>query len=76
MCLKVYAWTLRDRLPAIPIPLVAPERDVKLDLSGVFATAYDRGRYARLINYDTNSSLPRNPASRAWTVKMASRARH
>jgi Protein of unknown function (DUF4058) len=72
---EVYAWTLRDRLPVIPIPLVAPDSDVKLDLSGVFATAYDRGRYARLIDYGTNPSLPRNPESRAWAVKTARRAR-
>jgi hypothetical protein len=75
MCLKVYAWTVGDRRPATPIPLVAPDRDVELDLLAVFATAYERGRYARSIDYDTNPSRPRNPERRAWALKMARRAR-
>ncbi len=47
----VYVWTLRQRLPAIPIPLLPPDPDVWLDLAAVFATAYERGRYARSLDY-------------------------
>jgi Protein of unknown function (DUF4058) len=72
---EVYAWTVRDRLPAIPIPLLPPEDDVVVDLGGVFATAYTRGRYARLIDYATSPSILRNPDDRAWAEKIARRAR-
>jgi hypothetical protein len=37
----VYAWTLRDPLPVLPIPLLG-EDQARLDLAGCFAAAYDR----------------------------------
>ena len=70
---EVYAWTLRDPLPRIPIPLLALDPDVVLDLGAVFATAYERGRYVRLIDYaapltlvrptETAAASPNEPAS-------------
>jgi hypothetical protein len=47
----VYAWPLPHRLPAIPIPLLPPDPDVWIDLAAVFATTYERGRYARSLDY-------------------------
>jgi hypothetical protein len=43
---SVYAWTIRDPLPSVLIPLKRPDPDATLDLAAHFATAYDRGRYA------------------------------
>ena len=54
----VYAWSLRDRLPTIAIPLLAPDEDIELDLDPPFAMAYQRGRYARLLRYQEPLSLP------------------
>ena len=71
----VYAWTIRDRLPAIPIPLLAPDPDVALDLGGVFATAYERGRYGRLIDYSKPLTLVRKREDRAWAEGIARRGR-
>jgi hypothetical protein len=48
---QVYAWTLRQPLPAIPIPLLAPDPDAWVDLAAVFRTTYERGRYARSLDY-------------------------
>ncbi len=70
---EVYAWTVRDRLPAIPIPLAAPDEDVVVDLGAVFTTAYTRGRYARLIDYSTPPAALRKPNDRAWAEKIARR---
>lgn len=47
----VYGWTMRQPLPPIPIPLRPPDPAVWIDLAAVFAIAYDRGRYARSIDY-------------------------
>ena len=47
----VYAWPLKRRLPAIPIPLRLPDEDVPLDLAAALTTTYDRGRYGRQIRY-------------------------
>lgn len=48
---QVYAWTLRDRLPTIPIPLLRDDPDVSLDLQIVFSTVYERARYGLSLDY-------------------------
>ncbi|MEX2138367.1 MAG: DUF4058 family protein [Pirellulales bacterium] len=47
----VYVWRRDEPLPPIPIPLKAPDPDVTLDLAAVYKTAYERGRYAKSIDY-------------------------
>jgi hypothetical protein len=48
---QVYSWTVQQPLPSIPIPLKTPDPDIWIDLGEVFAITYDRGRYARSIDY-------------------------
>lgn len=48
---QVYSWKLRQPLPRLPVPLKAPDADLVIDLQAVFATAYDRGRFARRLPY-------------------------
>ena len=64
----VYAWTVRDPLPTIPIPLRAPDADVKIDLAKVFATTYERGRYARSVVYGVPVAAPLRRQDRQWAV--------
>lgn len=47
----VYAWAMRDPLPALPIPLAVPDPDVTVDLAEVYRTTFERGRYATSIDY-------------------------
>lgn len=47
----VYFWRRDDELPKIPVPLKSPDPDIALDLPAIFTTAYDRGRYAKSIDY-------------------------
>ncbi|MEX2138013.1 MAG: DUF4058 family protein [Pirellulales bacterium] len=54
---EVYAWTRNDRLPVVPVPLKPPDPDIFVDLAQVFATAYERGKYGKSIDY----SLPQQP---------------
>ena len=68
---EVYAWTIKDPLPRIPIPLLPPDDDILLDLARVFATAYRRGRYARSIDYAAPLALVKNPDDRAWSERIA-----
>ena len=58
-------------MPTIPIPLRAPDPDLPLDLADLFATAYERGRYARLIDYGVPLLLPLAPADRSWAEGLA-----
>ena len=66
---EVYAWTLRDRLPTIPIPLRSPDPDVRIDLQELFDRIYDLGRYGRTLRYDLPlpEGVPLHPEDRAWT---------
>lgn len=67
----VYGWSVRDRLPAIPVPLRAPDPDVFVDLAAVFATAYDRGRYARSLPYGAPPAAPLAPVDVSWAAETA-----
>jgi hypothetical protein len=67
----VFTWTVRDRLPTIPIPLLAPDQDIWVDLAPPFASVYERGRYTRLIKYHAPLDLPLTPESRAWAEDLA-----
>lgn len=65
---EVYAWSVRRRLPTIPVPLRAPDPDVPLDLARAYAFAYDRGGYGRVMSYDQPlpKGFPLSPDDRAW----------
>ena len=47
----IYRWRLRDKVPRIPIPLRAPDKDVLLDLAEALRMAYERVRYDRKLQY-------------------------
>jgi Protein of unknown function (DUF4058) len=72
---EVYAWTIHDGLPSIPIPLLAATPAVALDLAQVFSTTYERGQYARLVDYAMPPAVLRKPEDRAWAEKLARRGR-
>ncbi len=63
---EVYAWGVEDRLPAVPIPLRTPDPDVIIGLCDVYATVYERGRYARSIQREVVLDVPLEAERRAW----------
>jgi hypothetical protein len=62
----VYAWSLRQPMPTVPVPLAGDDADVYLDLQYVFTTVYDRGGYDYALNYELEVLPPVNPADEAW----------
>jgi hypothetical protein len=66
---QVYAWTMRQALPPLPIPLLAPEPDVWVDLADVFAMAYERGRYARALDYAAPPPVALDAERLAWLTE-------
>ncbi|HEV8058284.1 MAG TPA: DUF4058 family protein, partial [Gemmataceae bacterium] len=70
---QVYYWTVQQSLPAIPIPLLAPDPDVWIDLGAVFRTTYERGRYSRSIDYTGPLPIPLDPGRMAWVTERAGR---
>jgi len=57
---EVYAWTLRDKLPPIPIPLKRGDADAVVPLQEVFDTVYQRARYDLSVRYDATLDPPLN----------------
>ena len=72
---QVYHWTLREKLPTLPVPLRHPDHDMTIDLAAVFATAYERGRFFNRINYrgPLHEHIPN--ADKNWTEQIARTAK-
>jgi hypothetical protein len=66
----VYSWSLRDCLPVLPIPLLAPDPDLPIPLADVYATAFDRGRYARSIDRSQPLPTPWADDDRSWAAAL------
>jgi hypothetical protein len=62
----VYAWTLGDGLPAIPVPLVCGEADVPLDLQEAFTKTYDRSGYDYALDYRRPVEPPLDASVSEW----------
>jgi hypothetical protein len=65
----VYGAALQERLPVVPIPLRATDRDVALDLQELIETCYERGRYASL-DYRRPLNPPLAPEDAAWVAEL------
>lgn len=68
---EVFAWPIRRPLPALPIPLKAPDPDVVIPFAELFQTAYNRGRYERALAYNRPPPGPVSDADRAWVEERA-----
>jgi hypothetical protein len=68
---EVFAWSIHQPLPTIPIPLDPPDPDVELDLPALYALAHQRGRYSRKINCDRPLGLPLASEDLAWAASIA-----
>ena len=71
----VYAWSVRQRLPVLPIPLKAPDADVRINLAEVFKQTYERGRYERCLRYAEPPSAPLSEGDRKWAAELARQTR-
>jgi hypothetical protein len=71
----VYHWSVRQSLPAIPIPLKSPDPDVIVELQPVFTEAFARGRYERRLHYGTPPRTRISRADRQWAAELAAAAR-
>jgi hypothetical protein len=66
---EVYPFMLRDSLPMIPIPLLAPDRDVRLNLQTLLHRLYDAGGYEDYI-YSGEPRPPLSPADQTWAREV------
>jgi Protein of unknown function (DUF4058) len=73
---RVDVWPIQlwDRLPILPVPLLAPDPDVALDLGAAVASVYERGAYAQQIDY--RQSPPPPPLGNAEAEWLAELLNH
>jgi hypothetical protein len=57
-------------LPPVPVPLAAPDPDVRLDLQPILDSLYSRLRYGETIDYDRPLTPPPTDAEVAWLKQM------
>ena len=65
----VWPVRLRERLPAINVPLAAPDPDASLDLQAMLDLVYDRARYGPQL-YRRPVTPPLAPADAEWAKQF------
>lgn len=63
---EVWAFTVRDSLPTVRIPLTKGWADFELDLQAVWSDVYQRGRWAKAINYQNEPEPLLSPTDAEW----------
>jgi hypothetical protein len=66
---EVYPIRLRERLPAIRVPLRASDADVIADLQPLIDQCHERGRY-HLLNYRLDLNPPLGPEDAKWVNQI------
>ncbi len=69
---EVYSWSLKQSMPWLPVPLLAPDPDLQIDLALVLATTYQRGRYWKTLKYDAPLELPLSDEYQTWVREQVS----
>ena len=67
---------LRESLPVIHIPLSAGDADVPIDLQAALAEVYERGAYARLLDYNAPLTEPLTSEDAAWADTLLATGGH
>ena len=67
---EVWAFTLRQRLPRIRVPLADDDPDIVLDLQAVLDRCYDEGGYARRLNYRREPPTVLTQADEEWVSEL------
>jgi len=67
---SVYAWTMTDKLPTIPIPLKRGEADAEVSLQEIFDIVWERARYDLSLNYNKPPEPPFNATESEWAKTL------
>jgi len=67
---EVYAWTIRDPLPTIPIPLKRGDADAMLPLQEVFEIVYQQARYYPSVDYNSPLEPPFSSSESDWLKRL------
>jgi len=63
---EIWPVSLDMPLPTVPVPLLAGDADVMLDLQRAFSNVYDLAGYELAVDYSRPPEQPLSPADAAW----------
>ncbi len=58
---EVWAMTVRNPLPTVPVPLKSPDQDVRLDIGAAFNDLYEESFYGLSLRYEKDPPPPSFP---------------
>jgi hypothetical protein len=64
-----WAFTVREKLPVIPVPISSEQADAPLNLRAVLDRVYDDGRYAEELDYTIPPVPPLSVTDADWAVE-------
>jgi hypothetical protein len=67
---EVWAIRLQDPLPVVPMPLLAPDPDVSIDLGAALAAVYQRAAYDLDVNYRAAPFPPLEGDDALWAARL------
>jgi hypothetical protein len=62
----VWPIALCEPLPSVPVPLLAGDADIWLDLQAAFTAAYDLPGYDLIVDYSQPPDVPLTPEEAVW----------
>jgi Protein of unknown function (DUF4058) len=71
--LSVWPFSIRETLPAVPVPLDPDVQEVVLDLRACMNHAYDSGRYAEQLDYSKPPKPPLREPDATWARELLAR---
>ena len=66
---SVWAWTVRDPCPVLPVPLKPADGDIELDLKPCFDHTFDGAGYRTRLRYDQSPDSPLRVADAEWATE-------
>lgn len=68
----IYLFSVRDVIPAIPVPLMRDDEEPRLDINHILHEIYDRSAYDMAVRYDQTPPPPAfSTEDLAWVQQMA-----
>jgi hypothetical protein len=71
---ELYPRGLRERLPVIKVPVVAPDKDVPLDLQAAVEELYHKARFGLRLRYHEPCVPPLPKADQEWAYEQLEKA--
>lgn len=70
---SVYTFTIREPIPAFPLPLQEGDTEPTINIQGLLNDIYDQSGYDLVIDYRDAPTPPLAPADSAWLTNWLSR---